>query len=463
MYAVFENKGTLDMRALTVMGVNAKPKTTTPIGYFGTGLKYAMAILTRMGACVYVQPGDGTEYVVKSRRSEFRDKHFEFLYLEGLNDQELALPFTTELGKNWELWQVVRELECNTRDENGEFIMLRNHPIPEEGTVRFIVTDKDILSMTANIDDQYISLEKIVNTFGDPIATQINKLRNTVFFDMIPDKVHELTNEVQAIEIQSGAIYLNKVLTGASPKKNAFIYNLNARLSLTEDRSLQYMSQAESRISDGVLKSTDTYVLRRILACGETVSEWNWFADGIYGPSISEPCKEVLLDWFLSGRKMSQNLTKLCRGLKVEKEIHTDAEMFDTEKEMLDEAIMILGQYGYPVDKFKIKFVTDLGEGILGRADQDKQIIYISRFSFEQGLENVMGTLIEEYSHIEYSFWDGDRNMQDWLLRQIVVQIQKSRRMARVLGRRTTDTTGPNTVDRPTNESHSGSIPDSTD
>ena len=31
------------------MGVSAKPNTKSPIGYFGTGLKYAMAALVRLG------------------------------------------------------------------------------------------------------------------------------------------------------------------------------------------------------------------------------------------------------------------------------------------------------------------------------------------------------------------------------------------------------------------------------
>ena len=32
---------------------------------------------------------------------------------------EEQLPFTTELGKNWEVWQAYRELHSNTLDESG--------------------------------------------------------------------------------------------------------------------------------------------------------------------------------------------------------------------------------------------------------------------------------------------------------------------------------------------------------
>jgi hypothetical protein len=46
---VFETPGLIDLRAFTVMGFNAKPATENPIGYFGTGLKYAISVLCRLG------------------------------------------------------------------------------------------------------------------------------------------------------------------------------------------------------------------------------------------------------------------------------------------------------------------------------------------------------------------------------------------------------------------------------
>jgi len=42
---VFENQGEIDLIAFTPFGVNTK-ETDSPIGFFGTGLKYATAVLT---------------------------------------------------------------------------------------------------------------------------------------------------------------------------------------------------------------------------------------------------------------------------------------------------------------------------------------------------------------------------------------------------------------------------------
>ena len=57
-YVIFENPGTLDPRALTIMGLNAK-ENDNPIGYFGTGFKYGVAIALREGCNVIIQDGMG--------------------------------------------------------------------------------------------------------------------------------------------------------------------------------------------------------------------------------------------------------------------------------------------------------------------------------------------------------------------------------------------------------------------
>jgi len=45
---VFGNDGGLDLQAAMTFGVSAK-ETNNPFGQFGTGLKYAVAILLRTG------------------------------------------------------------------------------------------------------------------------------------------------------------------------------------------------------------------------------------------------------------------------------------------------------------------------------------------------------------------------------------------------------------------------------
>lgn len=113
----------LPIEAFTTFGINAKPNSGNPIGYFGTGLKYAVSIILRNGGKMRVLI-DGTEYEFYVVNEDFRGKMFKKIRMKKRGDilgrwRYDALPFTTELGKNWELWQAYRELESNTRDENG--------------------------------------------------------------------------------------------------------------------------------------------------------------------------------------------------------------------------------------------------------------------------------------------------------------------------------------------------------
>lgn len=47
---IFRNAGTIDPKSITTFGVSSK-ENPGAIGFFGTGLKYALAILLRHGWC----------------------------------------------------------------------------------------------------------------------------------------------------------------------------------------------------------------------------------------------------------------------------------------------------------------------------------------------------------------------------------------------------------------------------
>ena len=94
---IFENSGEIDTRLISSFGVNVK-ENDSPIGYFGTGLKYALAILMREKVSVEIAIGERLLKVGTSEETIRRVK-FSFITLGGE-----VLNFTTELGKNWELW-----------------------------------------------------------------------------------------------------------------------------------------------------------------------------------------------------------------------------------------------------------------------------------------------------------------------------------------------------------------------
>jgi hypothetical protein len=69
---VFSNPGEIDIRAATIIGVNVK-QGNTPIGYFGTGLKYAIAGIIRLGGTIEIWSGE-TNYFFTGRKETIRGK-----------------------------------------------------------------------------------------------------------------------------------------------------------------------------------------------------------------------------------------------------------------------------------------------------------------------------------------------------------------------------------------------------
>ena len=115
----FSNPGTFDLRSATLIGASAK-QCEDSIGLFGTGLKYAIAILLREQQKITIisqgeESSPPTTYTFTTKEISMRGKSFSIICCNG---EELS--YTTEYGKKWELWQALRELYANCLDEGGE-------------------------------------------------------------------------------------------------------------------------------------------------------------------------------------------------------------------------------------------------------------------------------------------------------------------------------------------------------
>lgn len=113
----FSNMGQFDLRAMLTFGVSAK-RAENPIGHFGTGFKYAVAITLRLGGSISVQTridGEWKTYQFTAQIEQIRDKEFCMVKVNGEDAH-----FTTHLGIGWEPWMAFRELYSNMLDESGQ-------------------------------------------------------------------------------------------------------------------------------------------------------------------------------------------------------------------------------------------------------------------------------------------------------------------------------------------------------
>lgn len=225
---ILENKGLIDLDAIKTMGVNVKSSDSS-IGYFGTGLKYAIAVFLREGVefKLFI---DRNEYNFYTEPKSIRGKMFELCYMSGPYDST-ALGFTTDLGKNWELWQAYREIHSNCLDEGG-CIYESSGASGVAGSTVFAIEDIDVQG-----------------TFLDSLD------KDELFSD----------SSIEIYEGESDFIYYRGIRAKDLGTPSKFTYNITEYCALTEDRLLAYDFQVQRAINNAIASMDDKDIIRDII------------------------------------------------------------------------------------------------------------------------------------------------------------------------------------------------------
>ncbi len=383
---VAENPGEIDIRGATISGVTVK-ETTNPIGYFGTGLKYAIGILLREGQLVYIQSGTKVHnFAIKE--IDFRGEPFNIITMDG---HELG--YTDQLGKNWKLWMAYRELDANALDEGGTVTRHSRVPPPTKDKTRVIVVGQAF--------------------------QETHKQRAGFILQSSP--LEETTN----LNIHSGRseyVFYHGFRVGELPQNNKrpsiYTYNILEGLSLTEDRTFSYGFQVISRISEGLLRSNDPEIVQKILTAQDHYFESNLdFEDNV--GFASETFMEVLRK-LVKSRHFKVNLSAKKMLEKVDGVKHTPEAIALTavQKIQLERAVKFCGKIAFPIEDYPILVTDSLGTNILGAAKDDT--IYLAKECFTMGTLMIASTLIEEFCHLRYGYMDETRTFQNFLLNKIV-------------------------------------------
>jgi hypothetical protein len=199
MSIVHETPGLIDIRSFTTFGLHAKPNSTNPIGKFGTGLKYSVAALLRLGCTVRVFIGL-TEYEFVTVNDKFRGVDVKMCRMRKRSSilkkwSYEALPFTTDHGKFWEAWQAFRELESNTRDEGGRTFVYDGDMLLEKDKT-FIVVDGAPYEEAFNDRDKIFLPNALTVREGDDRMQVFNE----------PSK-HLYWRGVRVFDLEQSAIY----------------------------------------------------------------------------------------------------------------------------------------------------------------------------------------------------------------------------------------------------------------
>ena len=382
----FKNDGEIDPLSLVTMGASVKSKDS-PIGYFGTGLKFAMAAILRMGGRIEIFIGE-KKYNVETRPTKIREQDFDLIYIDG----ERA-GYTTQLGRDWLPWMAYRELHSNALDEPNHEIDHADPPEPRAGETQIRVWLNEIQ------EEFYTRGKTFLET--EPLFT------------------------VGGVEFHPGSgerfVYYRGVKVGEFETKTMFKYNILNGLKLTEDRTIAHAWLAETTIGSAIKALKDVDVIKSILTCPKGFMEYGiHHGSTLYDKSdeFLEAARNILRDISVDKSLIGAGTKSFLEEMRKQDVESANVIEIDPYMDiMLKRAIEKIRATGVPVKEHKILVVETLGAGVMGLAKNETA--YLARAVFQNGQRYLESTLLEEWMHLTTGLKDYSRGMQDWLFAEI--------------------------------------------
>jgi len=380
---VFKNEGILDINSIITFGVSVKEKESA-IGFFGTGLKYAIAVLLQNGCDISIKSGEdvynfGTEELI------VRGKSFPVITM---NDKQLS--FTTEYGKTWELWQAARELYSNCIDEGG--------------------------TVTNEIDDNFHGTQVVV--LGGAFEL-VWKERHTF---LLSAPVLWASDRLEVCEGPSEYAYYQGIRAYTLPTKSKFTYNLKTHQKLTEDRALANWWGAQWDITWALASCDNKDVLESVIINNPEVEE-DWLEAGFSfdnlhtGATLNE-----LVGFHIRNKTEGLNKTLLKEAMNRSLLESTPEEyahnLSPEDVTTIKDAIEMVLRAGFDTTAYTIGVVESLGEGETSWAAGDK--IYVSRLAMDAGAKKVAAIILLSLLKIENGFYTQSAEMQEFLLSLVI-------------------------------------------
>jgi hypothetical protein len=412
---IFHNPGEIDIRGACIAGLSAK-ESKSPIGYFGTGLKYAIACILRWGGSITIYSGiERHDFSVNE--IDFRGQDFKQV-IKSHNGFETEIGFTTEYGKNWKPWQVFRELYANARDEGGNVALGNELNCAEPGyTVISVGGVKEFI-------DCYYDRDEIIL----PVGKQ---------FDFESASLQFSAHQAEGLYYRSVKVY---------EQVSYYTWNFLTNLSLTEDRTLNSILNVSHYFDTFIEQDLhDVEILMKLFEMKYTDSDPRITRvvnrDGEPTTLNQRPIEAMLMDWYgppqlvtsKHSNEFKEALTKLYQrdpttytklrpfvrsidSKLVENKLYV---MSEREQRMMDKAKELVALFGFEKEITQLPiYVQDIGQDTLGLYEHGT--IYLSPKLFDQGTKQLVATLYEECYHHRTANEDCTYNMQSDLFNIII-------------------------------------------
>ena len=377
----FCNSEPIDLNAIAIMGVSVKTGDS-PIGYFGTGLKFSIATLLRTGHEITLVRG-GEPIHFTAAPEIIRGERFSRVIM---GDQ--ALGFTTQLGRNWEPWQAYRELYCNCLDESG--IVADSLPQGDWGTI-FVVDGVAIF--------------------------ECHKDRRKIFLSTAPLSA---TDECEIHDGETAHAFYRGVRAHKHGGVSILTYNILEDLILTEDRTVRDSWMVDYYAERTIARCDDEDLIERALMAERHTFEGQLSYSAAGKPSLAFMDVAFRLRSNMNCNKGALKLWEKHSDVRL---TYDEASLDNFDEEQIEQAIKLVSRLGCTIDRRDFMVVESLGASIFGTVRSSR--ILISKATLDLGVRFVASTLYEEWLHKTQSLKDESRALQNLLFEKLMAMTER--------------------------------------
>lgn len=416
-YVGFTNKGEIPINAFKLLGASTKRDDDSKIGFFGSGLKYAFAVLLREEIDFKVYSGE-KEIRIGKRATDFMGKK---VFVVTVNSEKTSI--TIEAGIDWLPWFAIREIYSNALDEGGDIAI--EDIKPEKGFTKIYIDSEN-----TKFGDVFTNWKKYFAT-KRPTLSESKHGRLLEKLPMSPD-ILAYRRGILAFELSGPAGY----------NISLFDYDI-FDLEINESRVAKYSHQVDEYGSN-ILASADIQYIRKFLKLSknpEAEKYWEWrnafwnYTNRFSKAWIEAVGDRYIVPYYNAGRYELTDKAlilpdQLCKKLtqffgKMIQTVDDDAQYRIVEDSEYIPALKKSGDriasYGLSFDSSKLHIAKFTDKAQLGLTDEAG--MFISEDVFKNSIPeiDIDAIVLEEVLHYVTGMSDFTRQFQSYLVKSLLL------------------------------------------
>jgi hypothetical protein len=438
-WLMIENNGELNPHALTLMGASTKRHDNSKIGFYGSGNKYAIALLLRLG--VPFEIFSGTRAIIPvTERIEFGNEVFDKIKFNVETEvpgcfMPIETSLTVQMGPQWEPWFAVRELYCNAVDEGGcQVVPMTSTVAGAEGKTRFFIGINEHIEPVLSKWNTYFSSDRI-DLFAELPGVRLYFRQNKgmrVYRKGILVYENDKLNSVFDYDVDEAQINESRVL------ENTYYLQWNLQRTIAAHGDRDVIKRLLLGMHMAELEKTELFEKGMDFRYGITnnVDNWKGAIDGFqfvnsnvagrYADEVKQDSTLILPSALLHILQDSVNEELPAYGIPRKGVVSCFKPFVLNEDQImvLTNATRFLKNAGVTItSEIKVVRFDDDGDR-MGMADMGGKIIYVGSRAFDQGTKIVARVILEEHVHITERLHDETRNLQNYLFDKWMTEME---------------------------------------